>query len=61
MLGLWCVAMWQAAGKPRAVQLLELGPGRGTMMVDLWLGRVVGLYYLLILFITEALTYSWNI
>jgi SAM-dependent MidA family methyltransferase len=33
-LGLWCAAMWQAMGGPRPVRLVELGPGRGTLMAD---------------------------
>lgn len=34
MLGLWAVAVWQQMGAPKAVRLIELGPGRGTMMSD---------------------------
>jgi SAM-dependent MidA family methyltransferase len=34
LIGLWAAAMWQQMGSPRTVQLIELGPGRGTMMVD---------------------------
>ena len=34
LLGLWCVAMWEAMGRPRPLLLLELGPGRGTLMAD---------------------------
>ncbi len=34
MLGLWCIEMWQRAGCPTPVRLLELGPGRGVMMAD---------------------------
>ena len=35
LLGLWCVALWQSAGSPRNVELVELGPGRGKMMSDI--------------------------
>ncbi len=35
MLGVWCVDAWQRMGKPDPFILLELGPGRGTMMRDL--------------------------
>ena len=35
LLGLWCVALWQSAGSPRRVELVELGPGRGKMMSDI--------------------------
>ena len=35
MLGVWCVATWMRLGRPPAVQLVELGPGRGTLMKDM--------------------------
>lgn len=35
MVGIWCVWMWQALGKPHHLRLVELGPGRGTLMADL--------------------------
>ncbi|SMF46181.1 NADH dehydrogenase [ubiquinone] 1 alpha subcomplex assembly factor 7 [Tistlia consotensis] len=35
LLGLWLVERWQALGSPPAVRLVELGPGRGTLMADL--------------------------
>ena len=34
MLGLWCAQVWHDQGKPEAPQLVELGPGRGTLMAD---------------------------
>ena len=34
-MGIWCVAMWQQMGRPAALRLVELGPGRGTLMADL--------------------------
>ena len=34
LLGLWCAAVWQSMGRPRPVRLVELGPGRGTLMAD---------------------------
>ena len=34
ILGLWCAAVWQSMGQPAPVQLIELGPGRGTLMDD---------------------------
>jgi NADH dehydrogenase [ubiquinone] 1 alpha subcomplex assembly factor 7 len=34
LIGLWCVAVWQQMGEPRAIRLVELGPGRGTLMAD---------------------------
>jgi NADH dehydrogenase [ubiquinone] 1 alpha subcomplex assembly factor 7 len=38
MLGIWCVVVWQQLGCPSALQLVELGPGRGTLMADLLRG-----------------------
>jgi len=34
LIGLWAAATWRAMGSPGALNLVELGPGRGTMMVD---------------------------
>jgi NADH dehydrogenase [ubiquinone] 1 alpha subcomplex assembly factor 7 len=34
LVGLWCVEMWRASGAPDPVQMVELGPGRGTLMAD---------------------------
>jgi len=34
LLGLWCAERWQAMGEPQRVLLVELGPGRGTLMAD---------------------------
>jgi NADH dehydrogenase [ubiquinone] 1 alpha subcomplex assembly factor 7 len=34
MLGLWCVQVWHDQGQPKSKRLVELGPGRGTMMAD---------------------------
>lgn len=34
MLGIWVVQQWQALGSPMQWQLIELGPGRGTLMND---------------------------
>lgn len=34
LIGLWCVAVWQQMGAPEKLQLVELGPGRGTLMAD---------------------------
>ncbi len=39
-LGLWAAVTWQQMGAPAAVWLVELGPGRGTLMADAW--RAVG-------------------
>lgn len=34
LLGLWAAAVWKSMGMPNPVRLIELGPGRGTMMAD---------------------------
>lgn len=34
MLGLWAVDGWQKMGSPSPFLLVELGPGRGTLMAD---------------------------
>ena len=34
LIGVWCAAIWQTMGEPRAVTVAELGPGRGTLMAD---------------------------
>src|SRR5262249_50692054 len=34
MIGLWCADVWREMGKPEKFALLELGPGRGTLMQD---------------------------
>jgi len=35
LIGLWAAAVWQAMGAPASVRLVELGPGRGTLMQDM--------------------------
>lgn len=34
LIGLWCASVWHAMRKPPRVRLVELGPGRGTLMAD---------------------------
>jgi NADH dehydrogenase [ubiquinone] 1 alpha subcomplex assembly factor 7 len=34
LLGLWCVPVWQSMGEPASVTVVELGPGRGTLLAD---------------------------
>ncbi|MBT4016328.1 MAG: class I SAM-dependent methyltransferase [Alphaproteobacteria bacterium] len=34
LLGLWCAQTWMQMGSPNPVRLIELGPGRGTLMAD---------------------------
>ena len=35
LIGLWCAVTWQQMGEPTPVKLIELGPGRGTLMADM--------------------------
>ncbi len=42
LVGLWLAQVWHQLGSPAPVQLVEFGPGRGTMMKDiLRAGRAV--------------------
>lgn len=34
MVGLWACVVWQAMGSPAPLNVVELGPGRGTLMAD---------------------------
>lgn len=34
LIGLWCAVVWQQMGTPSKVNLIELGPGRGSLMRD---------------------------
>jgi NADH dehydrogenase [ubiquinone] 1 alpha subcomplex assembly factor 7 len=34
LIGAWLAERWLAMGRPAAVNLVELGPGRGTLMAD---------------------------
>lgn len=38
LLGAWCADVWIKLGQPEKIQLVECGPGRGTLMVDLLRG-----------------------
>jgi len=35
LIGVWCMEVWQALGSPEQFNLVEIGPGRGTLMRDL--------------------------
>lgn len=34
LVGLWAAVSWQMLGQPQPLRLVELGPGRGTLMAD---------------------------
>ncbi|PON59472.1 Alpha-ketoglutarate-dependent dioxygenase [Parasponia andersonii] len=38
MIGVWAMCLWEQMGQPSTVNLVELGPGRGTLMADLLRG-----------------------
>eukprot|EP00904_Undaria_pinnatifida_P001683 jgi/Undpi1/11515/HiC_scaffold_30.g13812.m1 len=35
MIGIWCVASWKEKDCPEKCRLVELGPGKGTLMADI--------------------------
>jgi NADH dehydrogenase [ubiquinone] 1 alpha subcomplex assembly factor 7 len=35
LIGLWCADLWLRMGRPAPLRLIELGPGRGTLMADM--------------------------
>ncbi len=46
LIGLWAAEVWRLMGEPENVRLVELGPGRGTMMHDaLRAARVVPAFH----------------
>jgi SAM-dependent MidA family methyltransferase len=46
LIGLWMAAVWKQMGAPENVRVVELGPGRGTMMNDaLRAARTVKSFY----------------
>jgi hypothetical protein len=41
LMGAWAVWQWKTMGSPKECHLIELGPGRGTLMADLLRGTSV--------------------
>ncbi|CAG8816973.1 18473_t:CDS:2 [Dentiscutata erythropus] len=35
LMGIWFMTQWQSQGKPDKIQVIELGPGRGTLLYDM--------------------------
>ncbi len=35
MVGVWCASVFELMGRPDRLDLIELGPGRGTLMADI--------------------------
>ncbi|KQK08487.1 protein arginine methyltransferase NDUFAF7, mitochondrial [Brachypodium distachyon] len=38
LIGVWAMCLWEQMGQPEKVNLIELGPGRGTLLADLLRG-----------------------
>lgn len=38
LVGVWSMCLWDQMGQPKQMNLVELGPGRGTLMADLLRG-----------------------
>ena len=36
LVGIWLVNVWKTLGEPESFSLLELGPGKGTLIKDIW-------------------------
>ncbi len=34
LIGLWVAEVWALLGRPKLIRLIEIGPGRGTLMAD---------------------------
>lgn len=34
LIGVWIVSEWMGAGSPKQLQLVELGPGKGSLATD---------------------------
>ena len=45
LLGAWFIDTWKRLGSPNPVFLVELGPGRGTLLADLWRAAAVSVEF----------------
>lgn len=56
MLGIWCLTCWELMGCPKEFTLVELGPGKGTLMHDLLRStrNVPGFHQALEIYMVEA-------
>lgn len=59
LLGAWCAAVWETMDRPAPVRLVELGPGRGTLMADALRGtrKVAGFHAAVDLHMVETSPY----
>ena len=55
LVGLWLAAVWREMGAPENVRLIELGPGRATMLIDALRAAktVPGFYAAIVLHLVE--------
>ena len=62
LAGAWCAVVWQSMGSPAPVRLVELGPGRGTLMADALRGtrKVPGFHAALDLHMVETSPFLRN-
>ncbi|KJV73630.1 S-adenosyl-L-methionine-dependent methyltransferase family protein [Orientia tsutsugamushi str. UT76] len=35
MIGIWCIDLWHKLNRPQKIDLIELGPGKGTLLCDI--------------------------
>jgi NADH dehydrogenase [ubiquinone] 1 alpha subcomplex assembly factor 7 len=56
MIGLWCADVWRQMGAPEKFALVELGPGRGTLMQDALraTGKLSGFHQAVQLYLIES-------
>lgn len=60
MVMLWFLCMWEKARRPYPINLIELGPGTGVMMMDMLRVRLYKLKYFLSQYRTIYLVFMFN-